>query len=112
MAAHELDHVTLENALELPMLAAEVGDERWPRLSARRHARFVNETPGNRFGQFRPSACRGRRTRRPLSELAAQSLRQLVRHPFRRRQTSSKDRPTRYRPFVAFVTSKPERYRG
>ena len=46
MAAHELERVTLENALELTILAAEVGDERWPKLAARWHARFVGETPG------------------------------------------------------------------
>jgi hypothetical protein len=45
-AAHELDDVTLANALELTILAAEVGDERWPKLAARWHARFVDETPG------------------------------------------------------------------
>jgi len=34
MAAHELDHVTLENALELTILPAELGHERWPNLAA------------------------------------------------------------------------------
>ena len=47
-AAHELDHVTLERALEPTILAAEVGDERWSTFAARWHARFVSETPGIR----------------------------------------------------------------
>jgi hypothetical protein len=29
MAVYELEHVTLENALELTILAAEHGDKRW-----------------------------------------------------------------------------------
>jgi hypothetical protein len=46
MAAHELNHVTLDDALELTILAAEIGDERWPKLAARWQSRFVSETPG------------------------------------------------------------------
>ena len=46
MAAYKFEHVTLENALELTILAAEVGDKRWPLFAARWHARFVSETPG------------------------------------------------------------------
>jgi hypothetical protein len=30
----------------LTILAAEIGDERWPKLAARWHARFVSKTPG------------------------------------------------------------------
>jgi hypothetical protein len=46
MAAYELDNVTLANALELSILAAEVRYERWPKLAARWHSRFVDETSG------------------------------------------------------------------
>jgi hypothetical protein len=49
MAAYELEPVTLENALELVLLAAELDDPRWPRFAAHWHARFVEETQGNRF---------------------------------------------------------------
>ena len=45
-AAHELEHLTLANALELTILAAEVGHERWPKFAARWHSRFVSEMPG------------------------------------------------------------------
>jgi hypothetical protein len=77
-AAHELDHVTLANALELTILAAEVGDERWPKLAARWHCRFVSETPGigaaeSAFALAGVCALGG-----PLSELAAQTLRHLA----------------------------------
>lgn len=33
------------DALELTILAAEAGDERWPKMAARWHSRFVDETP-------------------------------------------------------------------
>jgi hypothetical protein len=74
MAAYELERVGLEDALELTILAAEVGDERWPRLAARWHARFVSETPGI-GARFRGVGVAGRSGH---SELAAQTLRQLA----------------------------------
>ena len=43
--------MTLANALEFTILAAEVGDERWPKLAARWHCRFVSETPGIGAGE-------------------------------------------------------------
>ena len=77
-AAHELEHVTLANALELTILAAEVGDERWPKLAARWHCRFVSETPGigaaeSAFVLAAAGALGG-----PLRELAARTLRELA----------------------------------
>ena len=41
MAAYELEHVTLENALELTILAAEQGGQWWPLFATRWRARFV-----------------------------------------------------------------------
>jgi hypothetical protein len=81
MAAYELEHVTLENALELTILAAEVGDRRWPKLAARWHSLFVDETRGigaaeSAFVLAAACALDG-----PLSELAAKTLRQLVVDP-------------------------------
>jgi hypothetical protein len=46
LAARELGSLNLADALELTILAAEAKDHRWPRMAARWHARFVEETPG------------------------------------------------------------------
>ena len=45
MAALELGHLSLADALALTLLAAALGDERWPRLAARWLGRFIVESP-------------------------------------------------------------------
>jgi hypothetical protein len=50
MACYELEHVTLENALELPILAAEQGDKRWPTFAAALARAFRQRDAGNWFG--------------------------------------------------------------
>src|SRR5919204_7067835 len=78
-AAHEVEHVTLANALELTILAAEIGDERWPKLAARWHSRFVEETPGIGAAESALVLAAAGALGGPLSDLAAHTLRRALR---------------------------------
>ena len=51
MAAHELEQVSLADALALTLLTAEVGDDRWPRAAARWLGRFIIESPAITIGE-------------------------------------------------------------
>jgi hypothetical protein len=77
MAAHELDHVSLGNALALTLLTAEVGDDRWPRAAARWLGRFIIESPAMTIGEAALAAAVQELVGRD-SRLAAETLRQLA----------------------------------
>ena len=67
------------NALELAILAAELGDKRWSKMAARWRARFGSEKSGigpaeSAWALTGLGALGG-----PLPELAAETLRQLAR---------------------------------
>ena len=97
MAAYELEHVTLENALELVLLAAEDGDDRWPRFAARWHARFVSETPGIGAAESALVLAAASALGGPLSEPAAEILRRALRATRSgrlNRRTGERQRPT------------------
>jgi len=46
LAAREMGHLSLADALALALLIAEAEPRRWPRAAARWHARFVLEAKG------------------------------------------------------------------
>jgi hypothetical protein len=78
MAAHELGHVSLADALALTLLAAELEDERWPRVAARWLARLVIESPAITINEAALAAAAVLGLIGPDRPLAAETLRQLA----------------------------------
>jgi hypothetical protein len=83
LAARELGALNLADALKLTILAAEAGDNRWPKMAARWHSRFVDEPPGIRHkpsppsSPLRPGRCARRAALRAGGPL---TLRELAKH--------------------------------
>jgi hypothetical protein len=77
-ATRELGTLTLADALDLTLLAAEVGDKRWQRLAARWHARFVLETQGIGVAESLLALAAAQALGGKLRDLAAHTLRQLA----------------------------------
>jgi hypothetical protein len=80
MAARELGTVSLADALALTLLAAEVGDDLWPRAAARWLGRFIVESPAITIGEAGLAAAAVRELGVGAwgRELAAETLRQLA----------------------------------
>jgi len=78
IAAHELGHVSLGNALALTLLTAEVGDDRWPRAAARWLGRFIIESPAITIGEAGLAAAAIQELAGGGRGVAAETLRQLA----------------------------------
>jgi hypothetical protein len=79
LAARELGHLALGDALALALLIGEVDPGRWPQAAARWHARFVLEAKGidleeSALALAAVTALRGRH-----SEFAAETLQRIAR---------------------------------
>jgi hypothetical protein len=78
MARRGLDTVSLADALRLAPLIGEFEPERWPRATARWHARFVLEVRRSIFDEAALALAAVRALTGPHRELAAKTLRRLV----------------------------------
>jgi hypothetical protein len=80
MAAHELETVSLAEALALTLLTAEVRDDRWPRAAAHWLGRFIVESPAMTIGEAGLAAAAVHELVAGVGgrELAAETLRQLA----------------------------------
>src|SRR5919108_366361 len=79
LAAREMGHVSLADALALTLLIGDAEPERWPRAAARWHARFVLEARGIGLDESALAFAAVVALRGKHRELAAQTLRQLAR---------------------------------
>ncbi len=78
VAAREIRHVHLGDALALALLIAEADPKRWPRAAVCWHARFVQEASGIGIDEAGLALAALRAVPGLHGELAAQTLRQLA----------------------------------
>ncbi len=78
LAAREMGHLPLADALALALLIADAEPKRWPRAAARWHARFVLEAKGIGFDESALALAAVGALPGEHRELAAQTLRHLV----------------------------------
>ena len=78
LAAREMEHLNLADALALALLIAESDPDRWPRAAARWHARFVQEARGIGIDDAGLALEALRLLPGPHRALAAQTLRGLA----------------------------------
>jgi hypothetical protein len=79
LAAHEMGHLSLADALALTLLIAEAEPKRWPRAAARWHARFVLEAKGIGLDESALVLAALAALRGNHRQLAIQALRDLAR---------------------------------
>jgi hypothetical protein len=79
LAARELGHLSLSDALALALLIAEAEPQRWPRAAARWHARFVLEAQGIGLDESALAFAAVAALAGKHRALAAQTLQQLAR---------------------------------
>jgi hypothetical protein len=78
LAAREMEHLNLADALALALLIAEQDQARWPRAAARWHARFVQEARGIGLDEAELALAAVRARPGPHGHVAAQALRRLA----------------------------------
>ncbi len=79
LAARELGHLSLADALSLALLIAEAEPQCWPRAAARWHARFVLEAKGIGLDESALAFTAVAALRGKHRQLAALTLQQLAR---------------------------------
>jgi hypothetical protein len=79
LAARELGHLSLADALSLAVLIADAEPQRWPRAAARWHARFVLEAKGIGLDESALAFTAVAALRGTHRQLAALTLQQLAR---------------------------------
>lgn len=79
VAARELGHLSLPDALRIALLISEIEPQRWPRAAARWHARFVLEAKGIGLHESALAFSAVAALPGKHRQLGAQTLRQLAR---------------------------------
>jgi hypothetical protein len=78
LAARELQHLNLPDALALALLIADADPDRWPRAAARWHARFVQKARGIDLDESALALAAVQALPGPHAGVAAQTLRHLA----------------------------------
>jgi hypothetical protein len=78
MAARELGHVSLADALALTLLAADLDDECWPRAAGRWAGRFIVESPAVTISEALLATAAVAGLAGPDRPLARETIRQLA----------------------------------